>query len=56
MRVTSGFADDELTIESIRDAEDALLCDDDVGIEHRSASDEGRHAHRQLHRSDRTDE
>ncbi len=48
MRVTDGFADNDLTIEALRDGEAVLLHGDDVGTEYRAAFDEGRAAHRRL--------
>ena len=47
MRLTDGFAIDELTIEDVRDHEDELLADDH-GREYRAAFEEGRDLHRRL--------
>jgi len=54
MRVTDGFVDDDLTIESVHDHEAALLADDDVGVEYRTAFQEGRDLHRRLMPMDST--
>jgi NAD(P)-dependent dehydrogenase (short-subunit alcohol dehydrogenase family) len=48
MRVTDGFVDDDVSIESVRDHEASLLADDDVGVEYRAASQEGRDLLRRL--------
>jgi NAD(P)-dependent dehydrogenase (short-subunit alcohol dehydrogenase family) len=48
MRVTDGFVDDDVTVESVRDHEAALLADEDVGVEYRAAFQEGRDLHRRL--------